>query len=53
MRVYFKDDDTLVIGASDSVEAMALKYWMKEFAEHGAKLLDVDTVVPIVLAAPK
>lgn len=49
MRLYFRDDDTLVVGASDSVEAMALKYWLKEYAEHGDKVLEVDTTVPIVL----
>lgn len=49
MRIYFRDDDTLVVGASDSVEAMALKYWLKEYAEHGDKVLEVDPTVPIML----
>lgn len=49
MRVYFRDDDTLVIGPDNSVEAMALKYWMKEYEAHGAKVLEVDTTVPIRL----
>lgn len=52
MRVYFRDDDTLVICPDNSVEAMALKYWMKEYAEHGDKVLEVDTAVPIALGAP-
>jgi hypothetical protein len=42
----------LVIGPDNSVEAMALKYWMKEYAEHGDKVLEVDTAVPIALGAP-
>lgn len=49
MRVYFRDDDTLVVGAENSVEAMALKYWAKEYAEHGDKVLEIDPVVPIAL----
>lgn len=52
MRLYFRDDDTLVIGAQDSVEAMALKYWLSEYKTHGDKLLEVDTDVPIKLSAP-
>jgi len=34
MKVEFMPDDTLCIVAETSVEAMALKYWVKEFAEH-------------------
>lgn len=49
MRIYFDDTDTLHICAEDSVEAMALKYWKGEYAEHGSKLLEVDTEVPIRL----
>lgn len=50
MKIYFRDDDTLVVAASDSVEAMALKYWIKEYNEHGDKVFEVDTNVPIALA---
>lgn len=53
MRIYFRDDDTLVVAASDSVEAMALKYWMKEYAEHGNKVFEVDPTVPLLLGAPE
>jgi hypothetical protein len=52
MRLYFKDDDTLVIAASDSIEAMALKYWLAEYAKHGDKLFEVETDLPIMLGAP-
>lgn len=50
MRIYFRDDDTLVVGASDSVEAMALKYWLKEYEAHGDKVFEVETTVPIALS---
>jgi hypothetical protein len=50
MRIYFDDDDTLHITPENSTEAMALKYWKKEYAEHGEKVLEVDTEVPIKLA---
>ena len=53
MKLYFRDDDTLVVAASDSVEAMALKYWLKEYEEHGDKVFEVDTTVPIILGAPE
>lgn len=49
MKIYFRDDDTLVVGASDSVEAMALKYWLKEYETHGDKVFEIDTTVPIAL----
>jgi hypothetical protein len=52
MRIYFKDDDTLVVGAQDSIEAMALKYWLSEFEKQGSKLLEVDTDAPIQLSSP-
>ena len=52
MRIYFRDDDTLVVAASDSIEAMALKYWLNEYAKHGDKLFEVETDVPIRLGAP-
>jgi hypothetical protein len=53
MRIYFRDDDTLVVAASDSVEAMALKYWLAEYEKHGEKLFEVETAVPIRLGAPE
>lgn len=46
MKIYFREDDTLVVCPEDSVEAMALKYWMMEYQKHGPKLFDVDTEVP-------
>lgn len=49
MKIYFREDDTLVICPNDSVEAMALKYWSKEYEEHGDKVLEVSTGVPIAL----
>jgi hypothetical protein len=49
MKVYFRDDCTLVIAPTDSVESMALKYWATEYSTHGDKLLDVDTELPIVM----
>jgi hypothetical protein len=52
MKIYFRDGDTLVVAASDSVEAMALKYWLAEYAKHGDKLFEVETTLPIMLGAP-
>jgi len=49
MRIYFDDDDTLHITPENTVEAMALKYWKKEYAEHGDKVLEVDTEPAIKL----
>lgn len=49
MRIYFRPDDTLVIAPDDSIESMALKYWLKEYEAHGDKLLDVDAELPIAL----
>jgi hypothetical protein len=53
MRVDFKpENDTLCIVAETSIEAMALKYWRKEYDEHGDKVLEVVTDVPYRLPAP-
>lgn len=52
MRLHFKPDDTLVICPETSTEAMALKYWQREYDEQGDKLLEVDTDVPVRLPAP-
>lgn len=52
MKVDFKPDDTLCIVAETGLEAMALKYWAKEYAEHGDKVLEVITDVPYRLPAP-
>lgn len=52
MRITFSDDDTLVIMPDNSIEAMALKYWKKEFDEHGGRVLEVVTDVTHRLTAP-
>lgn len=51
MRVYFDADDTLHITPDDTVERMALKYWVQEYKEHGSKVLDVDFDSPLRLPA--
>lgn len=51
MHIIFKADDTLRICPDNSVEAMALKYWAREYEEHGDKVLEVMTDVPIRLPA--
>lgn len=53
MRIYFDNDDTLHICPENSIEAMALKYWAKEYDEHGSKVLEVDTEVPLKLDKPE
>ncbi len=45
MRIEFDSDDTLIIMPENSVELMALKYWRKEYEEHGDKVLEVGTAV--------
>lgn len=45
MKIYFSDDDTLNICPENSIEAMALKYWKKEYEAHGDKVLAVGTEV--------
>jgi hypothetical protein len=50
MRIYFDADDTLHISPENSVESMALKYWEKEYKEHGDKVFEVDAQVAIKLA---
>lgn len=42
MEIKFREDDTLVICAENTVEVLALKYWLKEYAAHGNKVLDID-----------
>lgn len=49
MKLYFREDDTLVICAENSVESMALKYWLNEYKAHGEKVLDIETEPPIQL----
>jgi len=49
MRVYFDDSDTLHIEPENTVERMALKYWVQEYREHGPKLLEVDFDSPLRL----
>lgn len=49
MKIYFRKDNTLVISPETTVEAMALKYWQKEYDEHAGKVLEVSTDVPIQL----
>lgn len=51
MRIEFDKDDVLIIMPETSVEAMALKYWLKEFEAHGEKMLDVSTDVVYQLPA--
>lgn len=51
MRIYFDDNDVLHVAPSDTVEAMALKYWAKEYAAHGAKMLEVETDVPLKMGS--
>lgn len=51
VKVYFDDKDVLHVVPKDSIGVMALKYWKKEFEEHGEKVLEVDTQVPIKLGS--
>lgn len=45
MKIEFDEDATLIIMPENSVEAMALKYWAKEYEAHGDKVLEVSTDV--------
>lgn len=53
MRVYFGADKVLHISPEDTTESMALQFWKLEKAEHGEKMLEVDTEVSIRLGAEK
>ena len=53
IKVYFDDKDVLHVSPKDSIGVMALKYWKNEYAEHGDKMLEVDTVIPIQLPHDK
>ncbi len=46
MRIHFDDDEVLHICPKNSVEAMALRYWLEEYKAHGDKMLVVETSVP-------
>jgi hypothetical protein len=49
MKIEFAPDSAMRIVPETSVEAMALKYWEKEFEEHGTKMLTVVNQVPVRL----
>jgi hypothetical protein len=53
MRLEFGPTMALRIVPENSVEAMALRYWEKEYREHGDKLLEVVTDIPIMLPHTK
>lgn len=49
MRIEFAPDSAMRIVPETSVEAMALRYWEKEFEEHGIKMITVVTQIPVQL----
>ena len=49
MKIEFDNASVLTIVPDDSVEAMALRYWEKEYETHGPKMLAVETQIPIRL----
>lgn len=46
MIVEFTDESVLRVIPETSIEAMALKYWEKEFEAHGVKMFEVETKTP-------
>lgn len=46
MKVEFQEDGTLSICPEDSVERMALKYWVMEYRTHGDKMIEVSDELP-------
>ena len=52
MRLEFTPQMVLKVVPETSVEAMALRYWEKEYLEHGTKMLEVFTEIPVPPARP-
>lgn len=44
MKAIIDSECVLHILPKNNTEAMALKYWISEFAKHGPRLLEVETV---------
>lgn len=53
MKMEFGPNMALRIVPENSIEAMALRYWEKEYREHGEKMLEVVTDIPIIMAQAK
>lgn len=53
MKIDFKPNGALCLVAETNIEAMALKYWQREYEEHGEALLCVVTDVPVRLPSPE
>lgn len=46
MKVKFDMAGVLHVVPEDSVEAMALRYWEKEYEAHGGRMIEVETAIP-------
>lgn len=53
MKLEFAPDMTLCIVPENSIEAMALRYWDKEYREHGDKMLQVVTDIPVLVPSDR
>lgn len=42
MRLHFDDNGVLHLCPENNTEAMALKYWAKEFSTHGTRMIEID-----------
>lgn len=42
MHLRFDENGVLHLCPENHTEAMALKYWAKEFATHGARMIEIE-----------
>lgn len=45
MKAYIGESGALCVEAEDGTDSAALKYWIKEYNEHGSKMLSIETKV--------
>lgn len=46
MKIQFDNQSVLHIMPENSTEAMALRYWEKEYEQHGGAMIEVQTKIP-------
>lgn len=51
IRMFFDSNDVLHLIPKDDIGMMALKYYKSELLQHGIKMLEVETEVPLMLGS--
>ena len=49
IRMFFDNNDVLHLTPKDDIGMMVLKYYKSELLEHGIKMLEIETEVPLML----